>query len=197
MSDRLPEGASLLEKYKVGEAARAEAQSSESYEVLYNYGTMLIYSDRLEEAREVLQRALRCGRLELRDGEELAVDAEEESGEEPELDPIRVQLAFIAARRGAREEAERLLQAVLSHSGNSRILSTIATSNLVALHGGAEVAEGLKKWRWWRALRRRLRSIPADVFEKLTRAQQEAIRFNRAVLLLLLNRVGAAAGREA
>lgn len=196
MSDRLPEGASLLEKYKVGEAARAEAQSSESYEVLYNYGTMLIYSDRLEEAREVLQRALRCGRLELRDGEELAVDAEE-SGEEPELDPIRVQLAFIAARRGAREEAEQLLQAVLSHSGNSRILSTIAASNLVALHGGAEVAEGLKKWLWWRALRRRLRSIPADVFEKLTRAQQEAIRFNRAVLLLLLNRVGAAAGREA
>lgn len=87
MSDRLPEGASLLEKYKVGEAARAEAQSSESYEVLYNYGTMLIYSDRLEEAREVLQRALRCGRLELRDGEELAVDAEEESGEEPEPGP--------------------------------------------------------------------------------------------------------------
>ena len=106
MSDRLPEGASLLEKYKVGEAARAEAQSSESYEVLYNYGTMLIYSDRLEEAREVLQRALRCGRLELRDGEELAVDAEEESGEEPELDPIRVQLAFIAARRGAREREQ-------------------------------------------------------------------------------------------
>ena len=35
------------------------------------------------------------------------------------------------------------------------------------------------------------------MFEKLTRAQQEAIRFNRAVLLLLLNRVGAAAGREA
>ena len=67
----------------------------------------------------------------------------------------------------------------------------------MALHGGAEVAEGLKKWLWWRALRRRLRSIPADVFEKLTRAQQEAIRFNRAVLLLLLNRVGAAAGREA
>ena len=59
------------------------------------------------------------------------------------------------------------------------------------------MAEGLKKWLWWRALRRRLRSIPADVFEKLTRAQQEAIRFNRAVLLLLLNRVGAAAGREA
>lgn len=163
--------------------------------MLYNYGTMLIYSDRLEEAREVLQRALRCGRLELRDGEELAVDAEEESGEEPELDPIRVQLAFIAgAARRARGGGAVCCRRCLSHSGNSRILSTIATSNLVALHGGAEVAEGLKKWLWWRALRRRLRSIPADVFEKLTRAQQEAIRFNRAVLLLLLNRVGAAAG---
>ena len=197
MSDHLPEGASLLEKYKVGETRECNAQNSESYEVLYNYGTMLIYSGRLEEAREVLQRALYCGRRELRDGEELAVDVEEESGEEPELDPIRVQLAYIAAQCGAREEAERLLHTVLSHSGNSRILSTIASSNLVALHGCGEVAEGLKKWARRLGVRRRLRSIPADVFEKLTRGQQEAIRFNRAVLLLLLNRVRARAWREA
>lgn len=117
--------------------------------MLYNYGTILIYSGRLDEAQEVLQRALRFGRKELRDGEELAVDVEEDSDEEPELDPIRVQLAYIAALTGKAKEAESLLQAVLSHSATSKILSTIATSNLVALHGCGEMTEGLKKWRLW------------------------------------------------
>ena len=149
MSDHLPDGTSLLEKYKVVAETFHHALNSESYEVLYNYGTILIYSGRLDEAQEVLQRALRFGRKELRDGEELAVDVEEDSDEEPELDPIRVQLAYIAALTGKAKEAESLLQAVLSHSATSKILSTIATSNLVALHGCGEMTEGLKKWGLW------------------------------------------------
>ena len=45
-------------------------------------------------------------------------------------------------------------------------------------------------------MRRRLKSIPADIFEKLTKSQQEAIRFYGAVILMMMNRVAARRGRE-
>ena len=48
----------------------------------------------------MLRRALQVGRQQLREEEEeLAIDLEEE-GSEPELDPIRVQLAYLAYQQG-------------------------------------------------------------------------------------------------
>ena len=67
------------------------------------------------------------GRRQLREGGELEVDVEEDSGVEPELDPIRIQLAFIKIAHGNNEEAEKELLAVLSHHGISKVIASIAT----------------------------------------------------------------------
>lgn len=154
-------------------------QSSQSYEVLYNYGTLLIYSNRFEEAQEVLSNALSLGKRQLREDDEMEIDLEEDKGNETELDPIRIQLAYLAVCRGNRAEAEKILNSVLSHPATSKVITTIASSNLIAARGCVEIADGLK----------RIKSISVDTFSKLTDSQQDAIRFNKAILLLLMNRV--------
>ena len=130
------------------------------------------------------------GRKQLREGGELEVDVEEDSSDEPELDPIRIQLAFIKIARGKNEEAEKEILVVLSHHGISKIIASIATCNLAACRGSKEAADSLKRYGESRASNiLRLKSFPADVIKKLTLQQRSAIQFNIAVLLPLLNRV--------
>lgn len=148
--------------------------------MLYNYGTLLIYSNRYDEAEEVLKRALSVGRMQLREDDEMEIDVEEDKGTETELDPIRIQLAYLAVCRGNQTEAERILTAVLSHPTTSKVITAIASSNIIAARGCTEMADGLK----------RLKTISNETFNKLTATQQNAIRFNKAMLLLLMNRVG-------
>lgn len=148
--------------------------------MLYNYGTLLIYSSRYEEAEEVLSRALSVGKRQLREEDELEVDLEEDKGTETELDPIRIQLAYLAICRGRGGEAEKILNSVLSHPATSKVITAIASCNIIAARGCVEVTDGLK----------RLKSISSETFNKLTVGQQDALRFNKAVLLLLMNRVG-------
>ena len=142
--------------------------SSNSYEVLYNYGTLLIYCGRYKEAQEVLSQALIVGKKQLREDDET------------ELDPIRIQLAYLAFTCGNKQEAEKILTLVLSHPTTSKVITAIASCNLIAARGCVDITEGYK----------RMKSISVDTFNKLTSSQQEAIRFNKAILLLLMNRVG-------
>ena len=137
MSDHSTEGVALLEKYR----------NSQSYEVLYNYGTLLIFNGQYEEAETILRHALQVGRRQLYDAEveELELDIQDE-GSEPELDPIRVQLAFIAIRRGNTAAAEKSLMGVVSHGSTSKIIHAIATCNLIAARGCTELAEGMKRY---------------------------------------------------
>lgn len=121
------------------------SQESESYEVLYNYGTLLIYFDKLPEAESVLLRALRMGRRDLHEGDEVEPDLAE-LGEEPELDPVRVQLAYTRSARGDREGAVQVLQRVLLHRGSSQVVSAIATNNLVAARGCTEALDSYRRW---------------------------------------------------
>ncbi|KNB42665.1 hypothetical protein JH06_4464 [Blastocystis sp. subtype 4] len=118
--------------------------NSQSYEVLYNYGTLLIYSGQLTEAESVLRRALQLGRQQLNEGEEQELDVVDE-GEETELDPIRIQLAFIASRHGDNVAAEKSLMNVLNHGSSSKVIQAIATSNLVAVRGCVELTESAKR----------------------------------------------------
>ena len=155
-------------------------QSSTSYEVLYNYGTLLIYCGRYKEAQEVLSQALIVGKKQLREDDEMEIDLEEEKDDETELDPIRIQLAYLAFTCGNKQEAEKILTLVLSHPTTSKVITAIASCNLIAARGCVDITEGYK----------RMKSISVDTFNKLTSSQQEAIRFNKAILLLLMNRVG-------
>ena len=132
------------------------------------------------EAKEVLENALRVGRKQLRDDEELEIDLEEDRDDESELDPIRIQLAYLAICSGHSQEAQTILTKVLSHPTTSKVITAIASSNLIAARGCIDLADSFK----------RLKSIGNDVFQKLTPSQQDAIRFNKAMLLLLMNRVG-------
>lgn len=179
LSNNVEEGASLLEKYKVVVNPCINEQTSQSYEVLYNYGTLLIFSNRYEEAEEVLKRALSVGRMQLREEDEIEIDLEEDKGNETELDPIRIQLAYLSLCRGNNAEAESILNSVLSHPATSKVITAIASCNIIAARGCTEAAEGLK----------RLKTISTETFNKLTDNQQDAIRFNKAILLLLMNRV--------
>ena len=146
LSGHLDEGAMLLEKSKVFFVSYRNAQDSNSYEVLYNYGTLLLYLDRLDEAETTLTQALHLGRRQLREGGELEVDVEEDSSDEPELDPIRIQLAFIKIRRGHNAEAEKEILSVLSHHGISKVIASIATCNLAACRGSKEAADSLRRY---------------------------------------------------
>ena len=92
----------------------------------------------------MLRRALQVGRQQLREEEEeLAIDLEEE-GSEPELDPIRVQLAYLAYQQGKTKEASKTLLSVVSH-GSSKIIHAIATCNLVAVCGCNDQTDGIKR----------------------------------------------------
>ena len=93
----------------------------------------MIYSGQLTEAESVLRRALQLGRQQLNEGEET------------ELDPIRIQLAFIASRHGDNVAAEKSLMNVLNHGSSSKVIQAIATSNLVAVRGCVELTESAKR----------------------------------------------------
>ena len=93
----------------------------------------------------MLRRALQVGRQQLHDEEEeLAVDLEED-GSEPELDPIRVQLAYLAYQQGEAKEAAKSLLSVVSHGSSSKIIHAIATCNLVAVCGCNDQTDGIKR----------------------------------------------------
>lgn len=164
-------------------------QTSNSYEVLYNYGTILLYLGRLDEAEAALTQALHIGRQQLREGGELEVDVGEDSGDEPELDPIRIQLAYLKIVRGHHQDAEKELLTVLNHRGISKVVATIGTCNLVACRGCQDSTDSLKRWEFSKELMSRLKAFPNDVVSKLTLQQQSVFQFNRAMILLLLNRV--------
>lgn len=100
----------------------------------------------MDEAENTLTQALHLGRRQLREGGELEVDVEEDSSDEPELDPIRIQLAFIKIARGKNEEAEKEILAVLSHHALSKVIASIATCNLAACRGSKEAADSLKRY---------------------------------------------------
>ena len=155
-------------------------QSSNSYEVLYNYGTLLIYRGCYNEAQEVLSHALIVGKKPLREDDEMDLDLADDTTAGTELDPIRIQLAYLAFTCGNKQEAEKILTLVLSHPTTSKVITAIASCNLIAARGCVDITEGYK----------RMKSISVDTFNKLTSSQQEAIRFNKAILLLLMNRVG-------
>ena len=104
----------------------------------------MIYSGQLTEAESVLRRALQLGRQQLNEGEERELDVVDE-GDETELDPIRIQLAFIASRRGDNVAAEKSLINVLNHGSSSKVIQAIATSNLVAVRGCVELTESAKR----------------------------------------------------
>ena len=94
----------------------------------------------------MLRRALQVGRQQLREeeAEELAIDLEEE-GSEPELDPIRVQLAYLAYQQGKTKEASKTLLSVVSHGSSSKIIHALATCNLVAVCGCNDQTDGIKR----------------------------------------------------
>lgn len=104
----------------------------------------MIYSGRLPEAEDVLRRSLQLGQQQLNEGEEHEVDLLDE-GEESELDPIRIQLAFIASRRGDNAAAEKSLLNVLSHQNSSKVIRAIAITNLVAVRGCVDLTESAKR----------------------------------------------------
>ena len=72
----------------------------------------------------MLRRALQVGRQQLREeeAEELAIDLEEE-GSEPELDPIRVQLAYLAYQQGKTKEASKTLLSVSVTEAAARLFT--------------------------------------------------------------------------
>lgn len=112
--------------------------------MLYNYGTLLIYNGQLTEAESVLHRALKLGRQHLSEGEERELDMVDD-GDEIELDPIRVQLAFIASRHGDSGAAEKSLTNVVNHGSSSKVIQAIATCNLIAVRGCVDLTESAKR----------------------------------------------------
>ncbi len=95
----------------------------------------------------------------------MEIDLEEEKDDETELDPIRIQLAYLAFTCGNKQEAEKILTLVLSHPTTSKVITAIASCNLIAARGCVDITEGYK----------RMKSISVDTFNTSPYSEEELI----------------------
>jgi len=141
----------------------------------FNVACARLACGELDEAAALLDEALR---LSL-----------EEGGEEEAL-PVRAQQAHLLSLRGRRREAVAACSRLLRGRPSDAALSAVLVCNLVALRGGAELLDSLKRVE--RALETRRGAL-----SRLLAEQTQSLQLNRASLLLLAHRQEAAAEQVA
>lgn len=175
---RSSEVSSLMESLKVSPRS--------SFELAYNAACALIEERSYPKAEELLLLARRLG-------QETLVEEEYTKEEiEDELAPISVQLAFVQQAQDRTTEALEGYKKVLKQNLGDAPSMAVASNNAVVLKGNKELADSIRKFD--SMFEKNASSNQAKLFvdnleHKLSLRQKEAIAFNRALVLLLGNKL--------
>ncbi|PIN16016.1 Signal recognition particle, subunit Srp72 [Handroanthus impetiginosus] len=156
-----------------------------SFELAYNVACSLVERNKYKDAEQLLLSARRIGQEKLMD--ENCTDEEIEL----ELAPIGVQLAYVQQVLGNTQEAFESYSSIIKKNLADKSSLAVAVSNLIALKGPKDVADGLRKLdklieKGDGPLTFRL-AHGLDL--KLSQKQKEAIYANRVLLLLHSNKL--------
>ncbi|XP_078440836.1 SRP72 RNA-binding domain-containing protein [Wolffia australiana] len=158
---------------------------SSSFELAYNSACSLIEKKQYSDAERMLLSARRIGQETLMEDDIL--DDEMES----ELAPITVQLAYVQQLQGQTDEALQAYSDVVARKLADASSVAVATNNLIALKGGKDVSDGLRK------LDQLVKKDGAKghfefadgLKSNLFPRQKEAVYANRVLLLLQANKL--------
>lgn len=155
---------------------------SDSYMAAYNTACADLALGRLSDARRHLVLAQRLGRNMLLEEEDLS-----EAELHAELLPIYVQAAHIAFLQGRPREAAESYSRLLKLSTSDAATAAVAANNLVAIRQSHEVFDSLK--RLDKLMTRGGLDLNPALTTRMSAEQRHAIRGNRAILLLLENKL--------
>ncbi|XP_008799956.2 signal recognition particle subunit SRP72 [Phoenix dactylifera] len=165
-----------------------KVKASSSFELAYNNACSLIEKKKYAEAEQQLLSARRIGQ------EMLMEEDYAEDEIESELAPIAVQIAYVQQLLGRTQEAVEAYMGIINRNLADASSLAVATSNLIALRGGKDVSDSLRK------LDRLIEKVGgAQPFQlangldfKLSTRQKEAIYSNYLLLLLQANKINQA-----
>ncbi|EHA8590602.1 putative signal recognition particle subunit SRP72 [Cocos nucifera] len=175
-----------------------KVKASSSFELAYNSACSLIERKKYAEAEQQLLSARRRPPLGLthlslvRIGQEMLMDEDYADDEiEAELAPIAVQIAYVQQLLGRTQEAVETYVGIINRNLADASSLAVATNNLIALRGGKDVSDSLRK------LDRLIEKVGgAQPFQlangldfKLSTRQKEAIYSNYLLLLLQANKI--------
>ncbi|CCD69012.1 Signal recognition particle subunit SRP72 [Caenorhabditis elegans] len=150
---------------------QAVAETEDSYSQLYNRACVEIEAEKLPQALESLEKALKTCRKSFEDE-----DREEDEIEE-ELDSIRVQKAYVLQRMGQKAEALAIYEKVQAANHPDSSVKATITNNIPAASSDFALPESRKRFK---------AALQIDQ-TKLTRRQRLTLMLNNALVLLLSN----------
>ena len=155
------------------EAATLKSASAKmsTFELAYNTATLLIWRNDIDGARSKLEQADAMCResFEGEDDEELR----------DELAPVHAQLAYVAQVAGDNIEALERYSVLLHDKPTNPVVMAVVSNNYVALRGDGDLFSSAK----------RLKTAAAAATQpRLSAVQRHGIAFNRALLLLRMNK---------
>ena len=159
------------------EAATLKSASAKmsTFELAYNTATLLIWRNDIDGARAKLEQADAMCR-ESFEGDD---DDEARANLRDELAPVHAQLAYVAQVAGDNVEALERYSVLLRDKPTNPVVMAVVSNNYVALRGDGDLFSSAK----------RLKTAAAAATQpRLSAVQRHGIAFNRALLLLRMNK---------
>merc|ERR1711962_1030743 len=148
---------------------------SDTHELCYNYGCLLLAQGDLDKAEIVLKEAEVMCKTNLEKDE----DYTEEEIEE-ELGVMRSQLGYIKQLQGKTSEALAMYNQVLKSKPSDVALTAILSNNIIAIHKDKDLFDSKK----------RLKAVTVDGLpNKLTQSQLQTMEINKCLLYMYLNQL--------
>ncbi len=163
-------------EFLFGGVGRSARVPDDAYELAFNAGCAGVELGDWEWAQERLQAAERACRSRFK--AEGASDAEIED----ELAAILAQLAYCAAELGRETEALDMYSKVVKSNPSDATVTAVSSNNMIALRRDTDLFDSLKRSKM---------ATAGPVEAKLTVRQRQIMAFNRALLLVNMNRKGA------
>ncbi|XP_064415499.1 signal recognition particle subunit SRP72 isoform X2 [Latimeria chalumnae] len=146
-----------------------------TYELCYNTACTLIGMDRLPEAMKKLQEAEELCRQSLSEDSDIT-----EEDIDAELAVIHAQMAYVMQLQGRTEDALQLYNQVIKLKPTDLGLLAVIANNIITINKDQNVFDSKKK----------VKLINAEGVEhKLSKAQLQAMEFNKALLAMFTNQV--------
>ncbi|KNC46319.1 TPR Domain containing protein [Thecamonas trahens ATCC 50062] len=151
----------------------SKKEAREGFELLYNEATRAIAAGDLAGAEAGLHEAISVAT------EVLAGDGFTEDEIEEEVAVIRAQLGYVYQLSGRSEEAASVYAQLVEASLNDDTVLAVANNNITCLRQTADLFDSMKKSS----------KASAEVLRRrLTKAQQQAIALNRALLFMYMGK---------
>ncbi|CAG0902779.1 unnamed protein product [Darwinula stevensoni] len=157
-----------------GKDAETSGVRSDTFELAYNTGCILLAQGKFQEAKSILEKSVELCHKTLEDDGLSPEEIEEEIG------IIRVQLGYCLQVLEKEKEALALYNAVLKAKPQDAVLTAVASNNIVAIHRDQNVFDSKKKMKM---------ATLEGLETKLTKRQQKGICINQCLLSLYVTQM--------